>query len=312
MRAAPFGVFAAGRPAEAARLVAIDGTVSHDGEGIYGGQAVAAGRRRRDGRARSTDAVIAAALSVVPEDSWTARSLRRAVGGRPARPARPGHHPARHRARGALRRGDRRLPLDGPGAGGRRPGLRRVRGGPRRLLRVGADRRQHGPRRRHHGGGGGRAGRGAVRRRRDPRGLGRRDRPGARQLSAVDGGLPRPGHRGAAAPATEAARGADDRAGTPGPRRGPRRRHRGRSGHGRRTPRAGRRRDAAPGPPAPAPDPHGGAGRPTTGPQATPRRPAAPPAAVSRGCCSGWPRGTPPGGPRPGTGRRGCPSGPGG
>ncbi|WP_256964428.1 ADP-ribosylglycohydrolase family protein [Streptomyces griseiscabiei] len=44
MRAAPFGVFAAGRPAEAARLVAVDGSVSHDGEGIYGGQAVAAGQ----------------------------------------------------------------------------------------------------------------------------------------------------------------------------------------------------------------------------------------------------------------------------
>ena len=43
MRAAPFGVFAAGRPAEAARLVAIDGSVSHEGEGLYGGQAVAAG-----------------------------------------------------------------------------------------------------------------------------------------------------------------------------------------------------------------------------------------------------------------------------
>src|SRR4051812_40318039 len=43
MRAAPHGVFAAGRPAEAARLAAVDGSVSHDGEGIYGGQAVAAG-----------------------------------------------------------------------------------------------------------------------------------------------------------------------------------------------------------------------------------------------------------------------------
>src|SRR5689334_19309597 len=43
MRAAPFGVFAAGRPAEAARRVALDGSVSHEGEGIYGGQAVAAG-----------------------------------------------------------------------------------------------------------------------------------------------------------------------------------------------------------------------------------------------------------------------------
>ncbi|WP_407286151.1 ADP-ribosylglycohydrolase family protein [Streptomyces sp. BP-8] len=94
MRAAPFGVFAAGRPAEAARLVAIDGTVSHDGEGIYGGRAVAAGVAAAmvdlpqgpstgsggPGRTPITDVVIAAALSVVPEDSWTARSLRRAVG----------------------------------------------------------------------------------------------------------------------------------------------------------------------------------------------------------------------------------------
>ncbi|MFH8682697.1 ADP-ribosylglycohydrolase family protein [Streptomyces lydicus] len=105
MRAAPFGVFAAGRPAEAARLVAVDGTVSHDGEGIYGGRAVAAGvaaamvalpqgpstlprsAHRPSGRSAvgpggtpGTDTVIAAALSVVPEDSWTARSLRRAIG----------------------------------------------------------------------------------------------------------------------------------------------------------------------------------------------------------------------------------------
>ncbi|MFE2234704.1 ADP-ribosylglycohydrolase family protein [Streptomyces sp. NPDC059442] len=78
MRAAPFGVFAAGRPAEAARLVAVDGSVSHDGEGIYGGQAVAAGVAAAMGGA-SVTSVIAAALSVVPMDSWTARSLRRAV-----------------------------------------------------------------------------------------------------------------------------------------------------------------------------------------------------------------------------------------
>lgn len=78
MRAAPFGVFAAGRPDEAARLVAVDGQVSHDGEGIYGGRAVAAGVAA----AMAGDGVvpvIAAALSVVPMDSWTARSLRRAV-----------------------------------------------------------------------------------------------------------------------------------------------------------------------------------------------------------------------------------------
>lgn len=78
MRAAPFGVFAAGRPAEAARLVAVDGTVSHDGEGIYGGRAVAAGVAAAMTGA-GVDSVVAAALSVIPEDSWTARSLRRAV-----------------------------------------------------------------------------------------------------------------------------------------------------------------------------------------------------------------------------------------
>ncbi|SEQ42111.1 ADP-ribosylglycohydrolase [Streptomyces sp. yr375] len=78
MRAAPFGVFAAGRPAEAARLVAIDGAVSHDGEGIYGGQAVAAGVAAAMAGAPAI-AVVASALAVIPEDSWTARSLRRAV-----------------------------------------------------------------------------------------------------------------------------------------------------------------------------------------------------------------------------------------
>ncbi|MFF9894165.1 ADP-ribosylglycohydrolase family protein [Streptomyces longispororuber] len=78
MRAAPFGVFAAGHPAEAARLVAVDGTVSHDGEGIYGGQAVAAGVAAAMAGA-PVATVVAAALAVVPYDSWTSRSLRRAV-----------------------------------------------------------------------------------------------------------------------------------------------------------------------------------------------------------------------------------------
>ncbi|MET8568635.1 ADP-ribosylglycohydrolase family protein [Streptomyces sp. NPDC004783] len=78
MRAAPHGVFAAGRPAEAARLAAIDGSVSHDGEGIYGGQAVAAGVAAAMTGAPPV-AVVASALAVVPEDSWTARCLRRAM-----------------------------------------------------------------------------------------------------------------------------------------------------------------------------------------------------------------------------------------
>ncbi|MFE0427535.1 ADP-ribosylglycohydrolase family protein [Streptomyces sp. NPDC058953] len=78
MRAAPFGVFAAGRPLEAARLVTIDGSVSHDGEGIYGGRAVAAGVAAAMTGAGPAG-VIGAALSVIPMDSWTARSLRRGV-----------------------------------------------------------------------------------------------------------------------------------------------------------------------------------------------------------------------------------------
>ncbi|AWK08034.1 hypothetical protein SSP531S_26320 [Streptomyces spongiicola] len=78
IRAAPFGVFAAGSPREAARLVAVDGCVSHDGEGIYGGQAVAAGVAAAMAGAGPAG-VIGAALSAVPLDSWTSRSMRRAV-----------------------------------------------------------------------------------------------------------------------------------------------------------------------------------------------------------------------------------------
>ncbi|WP_219519709.1 ADP-ribosylglycohydrolase family protein, partial [Nonomuraea ceibae] len=41
MRAAPYGIFCPGDPAEAARLVEQDGLVSQSGEGILGGRAVA-------------------------------------------------------------------------------------------------------------------------------------------------------------------------------------------------------------------------------------------------------------------------------
>ncbi|MBQ1162673.1 ADP-ribosylglycohydrolase family protein [Streptomyces sp. A73] len=88
MRAAPFGVFAAGRPAEAARLVSIDGTVSHEGEGIYGGRAVAAGVAAAM-VSDSPGAVVQAALSVIPEDAWTSRSLQRAVSAARRAPLRP-------------------------------------------------------------------------------------------------------------------------------------------------------------------------------------------------------------------------------
>ncbi|MEN3538207.1 ADP-ribosylglycohydrolase family protein [Microbispora sp. ZYX-F-249] len=78
MRAAPYGIFAAGDPDEAARLAEADGRVSHTGEGILGGRAVAAAVAAAMTGA-PPDEVAAAALRAIPEDSWTARNLRAAL-----------------------------------------------------------------------------------------------------------------------------------------------------------------------------------------------------------------------------------------
>ncbi|MFG1861733.1 ADP-ribosylglycohydrolase family protein [Microbispora bryophytorum] len=78
MRAAPYGIFAAGDPDEAARLVEADGRVSHTGEGILGGRAVAAAVAVAMTGAPPGE-VAGAALRAVPEDSWTARNLRAAL-----------------------------------------------------------------------------------------------------------------------------------------------------------------------------------------------------------------------------------------
>ncbi|MHC3430418.1 ADP-ribosylglycohydrolase family protein, partial [Streptomyces sp. DT18] len=72
------GVYAAGDPAEAARLVAVAGAVSHEGEGIHGGQAVAAAVAVALTGAGPGE-VTEAALASVPADSWTYRALRRAL-----------------------------------------------------------------------------------------------------------------------------------------------------------------------------------------------------------------------------------------
>ncbi|MFI7028791.1 ADP-ribosylglycohydrolase family protein [Microbispora rosea] len=87
MRAAPYGIFAAGDPDEAARLAETDGRVSHTGEGIFGGRAVAAAVAVAMTGASPAE-VATAALRAVPEDSWTARSLRAAldVAARTSRP----------------------------------------------------------------------------------------------------------------------------------------------------------------------------------------------------------------------------------
>ncbi|MFI7151501.1 ADP-ribosylglycohydrolase family protein [Nonomuraea sp. NPDC050022] len=77
MRAAPYGVFCPGDPAEAARLVEEDGRVSQSGEGVLGGRAVA-GAVATAMTGAAPHEVVAAALSVIPADSWTARDIVRA------------------------------------------------------------------------------------------------------------------------------------------------------------------------------------------------------------------------------------------
>lgn len=78
MRIAPVGVYCAGDPREAARLAAIDAQVSHARDGIHCAQAVAAGVAVAV-VADTWEDVVEAALAAVPADSWSARTLRRAV-----------------------------------------------------------------------------------------------------------------------------------------------------------------------------------------------------------------------------------------
>lgn len=79
MRVAPVGAFCAGNPEEAARLAAIDAQVSHARDGIYCGQAVAAAIAAAT-VASSWEMVVEAGLRAVPADSWSARSIERAIG----------------------------------------------------------------------------------------------------------------------------------------------------------------------------------------------------------------------------------------
>ncbi|MGH7491466.1 MAG: ADP-ribosylglycohydrolase family protein [bacterium] len=78
MRAAPYGIAAAGNPTLAARLAQTDGEVSHAGEGIYGGRAVAAAVALAMTGA-DCDAIFAAALDAIPEDSWCYRAIHEGV-----------------------------------------------------------------------------------------------------------------------------------------------------------------------------------------------------------------------------------------
>ncbi|MDT3697129.1 MAG: ADP-ribosylglycohydrolase family protein [Ignavibacterium sp.] len=78
MRVVPFGIASAGDPEFAAYLAKVDGEVSHSGEGIYSGQAVAAAISIAMMGA-SLEEIIEAALFVIPQYSWTYNSIKRAV-----------------------------------------------------------------------------------------------------------------------------------------------------------------------------------------------------------------------------------------
>ncbi|PSL06143.1 ADP-ribosylglycohydrolase [Haloactinopolyspora alba] len=74
MRAAVHGVYAAGDAVAAARLARVDGAVSHHGEGVHAGVAVAAAAATAMAGAEPA-AVVREARAAVPDDSWTARAL---------------------------------------------------------------------------------------------------------------------------------------------------------------------------------------------------------------------------------------------
>ncbi len=74
MRVAPLGIVADGDRELAARLAVEDGVVSHSGEGVHCGVAVAVAVTAAMAGA-DADEVFAAALGAVPADSWTARNL---------------------------------------------------------------------------------------------------------------------------------------------------------------------------------------------------------------------------------------------
>jgi ADP-ribosylglycohydrolase len=74
----PAAIVAAGRPELAARLAITLGCVSNGRDGIYAAQAIAAAIAVAMVGA-SLDAILNAALDAAPADSWTGRSLRRAV-----------------------------------------------------------------------------------------------------------------------------------------------------------------------------------------------------------------------------------------
>lgn len=78
MRAAPIGIYAAGDPDLARRLAVADARVSHDRDGVFCAEAVAAGVAVA--MVESTvGPVIETMLDALPQDSWSLRLARRAL-----------------------------------------------------------------------------------------------------------------------------------------------------------------------------------------------------------------------------------------
>ncbi|MFZ4621620.1 MAG: ADP-ribosylglycohydrolase family protein [Bacteroidota bacterium] len=78
MRVTPYGIACAGDPASAAYFAKEDGSVANAGEGIISGQAVAAAVATAMTGA-DVETIVRRTLEVIPEDSWTAASIRRGV-----------------------------------------------------------------------------------------------------------------------------------------------------------------------------------------------------------------------------------------
>lgn len=74
MRVAPIGIVTAGNPALTLSMTMADGSVSHTTEGIWSGQAIAAAISIAMVGGSASE-VYHAAMSAVPEDSWTYRDL---------------------------------------------------------------------------------------------------------------------------------------------------------------------------------------------------------------------------------------------
>jgi len=78
MRVAPFGIVSAGNHNMASHLAKIDGCISHSGEGIFAGQAVAAAiasAMMED----SLQKIFDDSLSVIPTDSWTHSAITNGI-----------------------------------------------------------------------------------------------------------------------------------------------------------------------------------------------------------------------------------------